>query len=238
VGGKFRSVLEEAVVRAPVELREQFRRNAELLSESGIKTYEALYAAPYDRGLGSDARLAACWALAYAGGCRAVSELLKALRHEEPEMSFEAAKSLVALGDTRALQQMISVMLKGRGPHNRAAASYALGMLGDARAVPSLIEVLDGDDEPLVRGHAAEALGNIGDRRALDSLVRNLSDDSPEVRFWSAYALGELGDPAALPHLKKLASKDTAAISNFGSVGSEARSATRRIRSKSSRHSL
>lgn len=229
---KLQAALEGMVARAPDDSRDQLRRDVEMLSGSGITTYKALFAAPADRALSTGVQLAACGALARVGGQQAVRVLLKTLDHEKPEVSFEAAKSLVTLGGKDAVPRIVAIMLKGREPHNRAAAAYSLGMLGDPRAVPGLIELLNGNDDAQVRSHAAEALGHIADRRAVDSLIAHLTDGSAEVRFWSVFALGEIGEPAAVPHLKRLASSDTATLPDLGSVSSEARDAIKRIRKK------
>ena len=159
--------------------------------------------------------------------------MLRALASQKQEVSFEAAKALVSWRIEESFPRIISIMLRGQNPHNRAAAAYALGMLTDKNAVEDLVGVLNGDDGSEVRSHAAEALGHISDTRATDSLIKSLEGESVEVRFWAAFALGEIGDPKAIPELERLAARDSPILPHWGSVSLEAQKAINRIRRSS-----
>jgi HEAT repeat protein len=218
----------------PADDRSAREADVRLLANAGIASYKALSTAVADQTVSADVRQAACWAIGKLGGARAVRILLGVLKRGEEMLTFEAAKSLIALEARDAIPQLVRIMKLGTAPHNRAAAAYVLGILGSAKAVGSLKDVLDGNDTPEVRSHAAEALGHIGDAKATDSVLRGLKDREARVRFWSAFALGEIGDRRALSALRDVALNDKAILPQFGSVSSEARKAIKRLKARTS----
>jgi HEAT repeat protein len=226
---EFPTALNSLIEQAPQDSRVAFKRDVELILHSGITTPELLCQAPSDPNLPLEVRAAACWALGRLGGQKADHALLDALNSAERQLSFEAAKSLVALSSKSSVPGIRETLLVGANPHNRAAAAYTLGMLGDNGAVQSLIDLLNSEDDADVRSHAAEALGYLGDEVAVDSLLKALNDTAPEMRFWSAFALGQIRDPRAVPQLQRLASTDKASLPGLGSISEEALNALRRI---------
>jgi hypothetical protein len=178
---------------------------------------------------------AACWALGQLQSPQGVPVLLSIVERARSEISWEAAKSLVVLlrKGSKGTRKIKQALLRGRSPHNRAAAAYVLGLTGNKSTIPLLVKILESSDTPDVRSHVAEALGNIGDVDSSDSLIPALSDPSPEVRFSAAYALGELGDERAIAPLKRLASAESTPSSNSDSVKAQASKSIRRIRRRS-----
>lgn len=227
--GKFETELKNLVASMPGSLRIAHQRDLEVLLESEITNHKRLHEVLHREEINIEVRLAACWALGQLGGSGAAMTLVQTLNAREPELSLEAAKALVSLGEIDFALRILPTLSSGQYPHNRAAAAYTLGMLGNRQAVPGLIDAANSSDSDEVRSHAAEALGHLGDNRAVDALINQLENDpSDEVRFWSAFALGEIGDAKALPQLEKLASTDKD-LPNIGRVIGEARNAINRI---------
>ncbi|MBL8161867.1 MAG: HEAT repeat domain-containing protein, partial [Anaerolineae bacterium] len=117
-----------------------------------------------------------------------------------------AANGLIRLGDTRAVEPLISA-LADANVGVRLGAAFVLGSLGDARAVQPLIRALADADED-VRRIAADALGQLGDARAVEPLIRALADADEDVRRRAADALGMIGTPAVEPLITALADED------------------------------
>jgi HEAT repeat protein len=166
-----------------------------------------------------------------------IRALLDALADADATVRWEAAKSLIALGDERAVPALIA-LAQGTGESDqRAAAVYALGFLNDSRALAPLLQVLRSSKEDAqVRGHAAEALAYINNRRAVPALIAALGDPAPEVRLWSAFALGELGDRRAVAMLERLAATDVTPVPGWSTVGEEAREALKRLEALTRHH--
>src|SRR5215813_578363 len=207
--------------------------DVKLLTNARLTSDKALFRALHDRSLKLEVRQAACRVLGRGGGSQATRTLLDLLRRGDAGLTFEAAKSLIALEANHDIPQISQIMMRGRTYRNRAAAAYVLGILGGGTASRSLVEVLNGTDTPEVRSHAAEALGHIADKNATESLMRGLRDRNAKVRLWSAFALGEIGDPRALPALQQLALKDESIVPKIGTVSREGRRAIRRLKAKS-----
>ncbi|HEX4795908.1 MAG TPA: HEAT repeat domain-containing protein [Humisphaera sp.] len=102
-----------------------------------------------------------------------VEAMIAQLRHDDADISRDAATALGALGHVEAVEPLIQVMENCDGffhPVVRAAAAGSLGMLKDARAVNVLITaVSDTHAEP--SAEAIRALALIGDARALEPLM-------------------------------------------------------------------
>ena len=219
--------------KLPADDRVAHEADLKLLADARLTSCKALFRALHNRTLKLEVRQAACWFVGTLGGSQAIRALLDVLRRGDSGLTFEAAKSLIALEAKYAVPRICQIMMRGRTYRNRAAAAYALGILGGATARQSLLEVLDGTDTPEVRSHAAEALGHIGDKKATKALLRGLNDRSAKVRLWSAFALGEIGDLGALPQLEHLAARDKSVVPKMGKVSNEARRAIRRLKAKS-----
>lgn len=123
-----------------------------------------------------------------------VPGLIRALRHPEVAVQYEAVEALGDLRDTAAVKPLAEVLSRDEYSAIRWKAAEALAKIGSP-AVEELIFVLSNPDED-VRWKAAIALGEIGDVRAVDPLVRLLSDNDRFVKSRAAYALGKIGKPA------------------------------------------
>ena len=128
-----------------------------------------------------------------------VKKLIKALRHELFTMRWAAAQALKEIGDKRAVEPLIAVLLE---PYQlssvREAVSQVLGEIKDPRAVEPLIAVLlEPDQATSVREAVSQALCEIKDPRAVDPLVTFLP------KSWAVKALGKLGDRRAIKPLEQ-----------------------------------
>jgi HEAT repeat protein len=137
-------------------------------------------------------------------GFPAVIPLIAALQDEKRKVRSFAAKALGYMGDTRAVEPLITILQNDW--EVRSSAALALGSLKDMRAAEVLIAALQ-DKNSEVRLYAALALGSLKDTRAVEPLITKLKDANEYVRSTAARALGELGDKRAIPSLT-LALKD------------------------------
>ena len=181
-------------------------------------------------------RAEACWLLAKRREQKAIPALLRALKDNEAEVRWEAAKALVAISHPYSIRPLIQLMRHGKTTNIRQVAAYALSFMFSKRskqAARSLLSVLnDKKEKAVVRAQAAEGLGNLQYRPAFNSLMLALHDKSVDVRFWSAFALGKLGDSMALPKLKEMAQHDSGVLPGWWSIQKEARDAIRAINRK------
>lgn len=156
-----------------------------------------------------------------------VKGLIKALGYKKDKSVREgAAKALGEIGDTQAVEPLITV-IRDKNEGVRQAAVEALDKLGwqpdrsetgalywvekrrwdkcieiGEPAVKPLIAVLkDEESNENVRQGAVEALGQIGDSRAVELLIAVLEDKSVSVRIEAAKALGHIGDVRAVDSL-------------------------------------
>jgi HEAT repeat protein len=149
-----------------------------------------------------DARLAACRALADAGGSEAAAALIGGLGAGllPPERLVERLTASWAVEPLLwALRhaEVIDRVPAGEGwPPLRASLARALGLVGDGRAEPALLGLLRsrGVEERL---SAARALRACGGPRSVSALLDALTDPEWTVRAQAASALGHLGGPAA-----------------------------------------
>jgi HEAT repeat protein len=118
-----------------------------------------------------------------------IEEHIEALKDEDENVRYSAAKALRWIGDERAVEPLIEA-LKDEDENVRYSAAKALGLM-DSISVEPLIEALKDED---VRGYAAYALGWIGDKRAVEPLIEALNDDDGNVRRYAAKALGRIRD--------------------------------------------
>jgi len=116
--------------------------------------------------------------------------LIKALRHKNLDIQWQASSALAGLG-TEGMNHLLAA-LHSRNKHTRLGVIEALGEIRDPRAVDPLIGLL-GDDDNEVRWEAALALGEIADPRAFGPLEATLRDPDRYVRHGSAIALEKMG---------------------------------------------
>lgn len=114
---------------------------------------------------------------------------------KDKELGFSAVAALGNIGDARAVDALIDVLLNTDFVW-RWSAVDALGKIGDARAVDPLLTALASEDFNM-HFHAAEALGRIGDPRGVEKLIATLHDaEQPDaVRRSAAHGLGYSRDP-------------------------------------------
>ena len=101
---------------------------------------------------------------------RDVEGLIKALGHKDAkslltvvmntdyEVRKSAAKALGEIGDARAVEPLISALLRDSNEIVRGAAATALGEIGDARAVKPLTTASETDSDLFVQSLAVRAL--------------------------------------------------------------------------------
>ena len=163
-------------------------------------------------------RLHAVEALGKTRSPEAVDPLLSVLFNDrDAAVREDAVRALGQIGDTRAVEFLVTVM---KEPGLRPLAVEALGQIGDRRAVPVLINVLEGVDRPevsraidgcgdrwdeeiLTLGAAVRALGAIRDEEAVPSLMKALRHT--ETRAEAAVSLTRFGSAVIAPLLAVLA---------------------------------
>ena len=130
----------------------------------------------------------------------------------EEYYKIEAAlQALRKLGDTRAVDPLIDILLDQEEPHFVlfGHVAWALGKLGDPRATSPLIHCLYRGDIRNSHNSAAEALGELGDPRAIEPLAVCLS--SHWLGRSAAAALCKLGDAGVERLIESLKSQDPSA---------------------------
>jgi HEAT repeat protein len=225
-----RKLFQEILDEFPSDLRAQAQADLDYLANAHAGSYEALLELVRTSGVDLKARIIACWILGKLRNKKAAQALLVAFQDQDTNLLWEAAKALSSLGSKRAVNPLITALLKAPSAERRAAAAYALGHLQDKRAIDPLLKVLNTtEEEARVRGHVAEALAKFKDPQIVGPLIKALKDKAPEVRFWSAYALGQFGDRRALPKLKYLVQNDHTHLPNWWKISEEASKAIHNI---------
>ncbi|KQC04897.1 MAG: hypothetical protein APR53_02580 [Methanoculleus sp. SDB] len=119
-----------------------------------------------------------------------VAGLVKALGYPDPDIQWQAADALGALGP--AATEALAAALGSRNRDIRIGAIEALAAQKSTGALPLLIETLS-DRGSEIRWAAALALGSAGDARAIPPLAGALGDPDKYVRLGATHALQELG---------------------------------------------
>ncbi|MBD2343629.1 HEAT repeat domain-containing protein [Anabaena subtropica] len=125
-------------------------------------------------------------------------ELQKALNDSSIEVTHKAAKVLGQIGNTQAVDALITVLLNDSYSPFRSSAAKALGMIGSPQAVENLIAAVLNDSDRGVKNSAAEALGKIGNPQVVDALITILNDSRVWVRRNAVQALGKIGNTQAV----------------------------------------
>lgn len=137
---------------------------------------------------------------------RNVQGLIFALKSNDPTVQYDAAEALGNLGDSRAVEPLVTALKNDELSGVRWKAAEALSKIG-APAVDALIGALLHHDDD-VRWKAAIALGEIGDPRAVEPLIALLCDEDRFVKSRAAHALGLLGEAAVEPLIRALREGD------------------------------
>jgi HEAT repeat protein len=133
----------------------------------------------------------------------AVEELVRALDDAARPVREQAAESLGAIGDARAVQPLIAKMVD---PASGIAteAAQALGQIGHDSAAPELITIAKNQHATIVRRVAAiEALGNIAHPDSLTALGELLLDPLNSIRTTVLKALSQRDDLSGDEKIKK-----------------------------------
>jgi len=128
---------------------------------------------------------------------RDVRGLIRLLNHRDPDVQYGAAEALGEIGDSGAVESLVTALKNDEISGVRWKAAVALAKIGTP-AVAALIGALGHHDDD-VRWKAAIALGEIGDPGAINPLLTLLCDDDRFVKSRAAYALSMIGEPAVDP---------------------------------------
>jgi len=93
-----------------------------------------------------------------------LESIFEALRHEDPNVRWEAARALGVMRDPRAVDPLIAA-LGDRDPDVRRKAALSLGKICDPRAVEALQSCSVKDENQVVRWAATWGLGKFQDRK-------------------------------------------------------------------------
>jgi len=91
--------------------------------------------------------------------------MIEALRHDDPNIRWNAARALGVLRDARAVEPLIST-LNDPDPDVRRKAALALAKIRDRRAVEALQACSENDENQVVRWAAAWGLGRFLERKS------------------------------------------------------------------------
>lgn len=120
-------------------------------------------------------------------GNPSIDPLTDMLHSDNNEYQRKAANLLAAVGDSRALVQLI-ITLDDEDPLVRAEVAAALGKFKDVRVMGPLLKALQ-DDVTAVRANAALSLSAFHDDKITDALLMTLTDKESLVRRSAIRAL-------------------------------------------------
>lgn len=115
--------------------------------------------------------------------------LIKALKHRNLDVQWEASNALAALGSD-GIDHLLNE-LHAWNKETRLGIIETLGEIKDPRAIEPLVSLLN-DKNNEIRWEAALALGEISDPRAIAPLKTSLIDTDRYVRYGAAVALEKL----------------------------------------------
>jgi len=139
----------------------------------------------------------------------AVDPLIKALKDEKSDVQGVVAECLGEIGDARAVEPLIEVLMKGWGVWSieedgalvpSGGIDKGLSLIGE-RAVEPLIQALK-DKNPSLRARATLILGAIRDARAVEPIIEAMKGGDKEIVFNANMALRSMGEPAIEPLIK------------------------------------
>ncbi len=93
-----------------------------------------------------------------------MESMIEALKHEDPNIRWDAARALGTLRDARAVEPLLCA-LDDPDPDVRRKAVLALAKIRDHRAVEALQACSENDENQVVRWAAARGLGRFQERK-------------------------------------------------------------------------
>jgi len=129
-------------------------------------------------------------------GLPAVNALVEATKHENPQIRWRAAYSLGRIGDNRAFDAILDLVINpdSRDSVTRYEAFLALGYLGDPRAIPPLAEImLTSEPGESAIGWASCVLVDFGEQ-AIDVLKKIILNGNPDAIQEASDALETIND--------------------------------------------
>jgi len=115
-----------------------------------------------------------------------------AIEHmSEPQLLERAVGALVAIGDTRAVEESLKFLETSNDEAWNRAAIRVLGAMGERKMIPRFLEIIDDWKNPLAPA-ALIALGDLGEPQALPAVREALASRSEEIVVAAAHASGKL----------------------------------------------
>ncbi len=133
----------------------------------------------------------------------ALPGILKALKHEDKDVRWYAARVLDNIPDDsgQVVAALIDVLLNDPEQGPRWAAATSLANIASPKSKEALIEALQSDPYEHVRSDAARGLGKIGDPAAIHVLEQAVGEADMYVRPAAIGALGEIADARSVDFL-------------------------------------
>lgn len=146
-------------------------------------------------------------ALGKAKDKRAVPLLINALKSEDKEIRWRAAKILGKFKDPRSVEPLTDV-LKDEYDLVGSYAAISLTEIGE----PALKPLINASSDACwkVRSHAVWALGEIGGRRVVNLLIDTVKDEHWKVREKAAVSLGKILKREKFPKNTEIEATDDA----------------------------
>ena len=94
-----------------------------------------------------------------------IESIIEALHHEDPNVRWEAARTLGVLRDPRAVEPLL-VALNDRDPDVRRKAALSLAKIRDPRALEPLRACSVRDENQVVRWAAAWGVGRLPEQKS------------------------------------------------------------------------
>lgn len=109
----------------------------------------------------------------------------------EPHLLERAVAALVAIGDTRAIEESRKILETSNDEAWNRAAIRVLGAMGDREMTPRFLEIIDDWKNPLAPA-ALIALGDLGEPQVLPAAREALASRSEQIVVAAAHASGKL----------------------------------------------
>jgi HEAT repeat protein len=140
-------------------------------------------------------------------GPTAIAPLAATLKDEDPEIRKNAIRALEKIGDSGAVEPLVSMLRGEREKGIRQMAIASLGKMGPSAVAPLIVALKD--EDPEIRRNAIWALEKIGDPRAVEPLVSMLERErEASIRQAVVVSLGKMGPPAIKPLITALKERD------------------------------